>query len=87
MKHINAQPGVRYREILRLLSSLSNDVLTYHIANLEKFGRISADRSINNKITRYYRHNIPTEETDVIEHIDVIQKLSRTSKQIAVRLV
>jgi predicted transcriptional regulator len=35
------QPGIRYRELLRL-SGLSNGVLTYHIANLEKFGRIIA---------------------------------------------
>ena len=68
MKHINAQPGIRYRELLRL-SSLSNGVLTYHIANLEKSGRIIADRSINNKITRYYPNNIPIEETDIIGHI------------------
>src|ERR671938_1450376 len=68
MKHINAQPGIRYRELLRL-SSLSNGVLTYHITSLEKSGRIIADRSINNKITRYYPNNIPVEETDVIGHI------------------
>ena len=68
IKYINAQPGIRYRELLRL-SGLSNGVLTYHIANLEKSGRIIADRSINNKITRYYPNNIPVEETDVIGHI------------------
>jgi predicted transcriptional regulator len=68
MKHINTQPGIRYRELLRS-SSLSNGVLTYHIANLEKSGRIIADRSINNKITRYYPNNIPIEETDIIGHI------------------
>jgi predicted transcriptional regulator len=68
MKHIHAQPGIRYRELLRL-SGLSNGVLTYHIANLEKSGRIIADRSINNKITRYYPNNIPIEETDIIGHI------------------
>src|SRR5918912_1322632 len=68
MKHINAQPGIRYRELLRL-SSLSNGVLTYHIANLEKSGRIIADRNNNNKITRYYPNNIPIEETDIIGHI------------------
>ena len=68
IKYINAQPGIRYRELLRL-SGLSNGVLTYHIANLEKSGRIIADRSINNKITRYYPNNIPIEETDIIGHI------------------
>src|SRR5919206_5098913 len=68
MKHIYAQPGIRYRELLRL-SGLSNGVLTYHIANLEKSGRISADRSINNKITRYYPNNIPAEEPDITRHM------------------
>ena len=47
---INSQPGIRYRELLRL-SGLTNGVLTYHITNLEKSGRIIADRSNNNKIT------------------------------------
>ena len=68
IRYINEQPGIRYRELLRL-SGLSNGVLTYHIANLEKSGRIIADRSINNKITRYYPNNIPIEETDIIGHI------------------
>ena len=66
--HINGQPGIRYRELLRA-SGLSNGVLTYHITNLEKSGLIIVDRNINNKITRYYPNNIPAEETDIIRHI------------------
>jgi predicted transcriptional regulator len=34
IRYINEQPGIRYRELLRL-SGLSNGVLTYHIANRE----------------------------------------------------
>src|SRR5918912_769695 len=68
IRYINGQPGIRYRELLRL-SGLSNGVLTYHITNLEKSGRIIADRTINSKITRYYSNNIPIEETDIIGHI------------------
>ena len=68
IRYINGQPGIRYRELLRL-SGLSNGVLTYHITNLEKSGRIIADRSNNNKITRYYPNNIPAEEADIIGHI------------------
>ena len=68
IKYINAQPGIRYRELLRL-STLSNGVLTYHITNLEKSGRIIADRNNNKKVTRYYPNNIPFEETDIIGHI------------------
>jgi predicted transcriptional regulator len=65
---INSQPGIRYRELLRL-SGLTNGVLTYHITNLEKSRWIIADRNINNKITRYYPNNIPTEEANIIGHI------------------
>ena len=68
ISYINGQPGIRYRELLRL-SGLSNGVLSYHITNLEKSGRIIADRNINTKITRYYPNNIPIEETDIIGHI------------------
>jgi predicted transcriptional regulator len=68
ISYINGQPGIRYRELLRL-SGLSNGVLTYHITNLEKSRQIIADRNINNKITRYYSNNIPIEETDIIGHI------------------
>src|SRR5919199_5316746 len=68
IRFINAQPGIRYRELLRLFG-LSNGVLTYHITNLEKSGWIVADRNINNKITRYYPNNIPVEEADIIGHI------------------
>jgi predicted transcriptional regulator len=68
IRYINRQPGIRYRELLRL-SGLSNGVLTYHITNLEKSRYIIADRNFNNKITRYYSNNIPIEETAIIGHI------------------
>ena len=68
IRYINGQPGTRYRVLLRV-SGISNGVLTYHITNLEKSGRIIADRNNSNKITRYYRNNIPIEETDIIGHI------------------
>jgi predicted transcriptional regulator len=68
LKYIIVQPGIRYRELLRL-SCLSNGVLSYHITNLEKSGQIIVDRNINNKITRYYPNNIPIEETSIIGHI------------------
>jgi predicted transcriptional regulator len=68
MGYINEQPGIRYRELLRL-SGLNNGVLSYHITYLEKSGRIIADRNNNNKSTRYYSNNIPIEETSIIGHI------------------
>src|SRR5919205_200170 len=68
IRFINSQPGIRYRELLRV-SGLSNGVLTYHITNLETSGWIVADRNNNNKITRYYPNNILVEEADIIGHI------------------
>ena len=68
IQYIGGQPGIRYRELLRL-SGLTNGVLSYHITNLEKSGRIIADRSINSKITRYYPNNIPIEEASIIGNI------------------
>jgi predicted transcriptional regulator len=65
IRHINEQPGIRYRELLRL-SGLSNGVLTYHITNLEKSQQIIVDRNNKTKTTRYYSNYIPAEETDII---------------------
>jgi predicted transcriptional regulator len=68
IRHINEQPGIRYRELLRL-SGLSNGVLTYHITNLEKSQQIIVDRNNKTKTTRYYSNYIPAEETDIIGYI------------------
>jgi predicted transcriptional regulator len=65
IRYINEQPGIRYRELLRL-SGLSNGVLTYHITNLEKSRQIIVDRNNKTKTTRYYSNYIPAEETDII---------------------
>jgi predicted transcriptional regulator len=51
------------------LSCLTNGVLTYHIANLEKSGQIIVDRNDNRKITRYYPYDTPIEETSIIGQI------------------
>src|SRR5919197_384487 len=68
IRYINSQPGIRYRELLRL-SGLSNGVLTYHITNLEKSREIIVDRNNKTKTTRYYSNYIPAEETDIIGYI------------------
>jgi predicted transcriptional regulator len=65
LRYINGNPGIRYRELLRL-SNLSNGVLTYHLALLEKSERIQVDRKENKKITRYYPNNISIQETNII---------------------
>ena len=68
LRYINGNPGIRYRELLRL-SNLSNGVLAYHLALLEKSGRIQVDRNENKKMTRYYPNNISIEETNIIGYI------------------
>jgi predicted transcriptional regulator len=68
LKSINAQPGIRYRELLRLFG-LTNGVLTYHISALEKSQQIIVDRNNKTKVTRYYSNYIPVEEAGVIGHI------------------
>ena len=37
LRHIEENPGIRYRELLRM-TGLANGVLTYHLAALEKSG-------------------------------------------------
>ena len=49
LRYINGNPGIRYRELLRL-SNLTNGVLAYHLALLEKSERIQVDRNENKKI-------------------------------------
>jgi predicted transcriptional regulator len=63
MKHISENPGVRYRELLRL-TGVVNGVLTYHLSALEKSDRVRVDRKI--RITRYYPLNVSTDELDII---------------------
>jgi predicted transcriptional regulator len=65
LRHINGNPGILYRELLRL-SNLTNGVLTYHLALLEKSDRIQVDRNENKKITRYCPNNISIQETNII---------------------
>jgi predicted transcriptional regulator len=65
LQRVSENPGIRYRELLRL-SNLSNGVLTYHLALLEKSCRIKVDRNENKKITRYYPNNVSIEETNII---------------------
>jgi hypothetical protein len=48
------------------LSNLTNGVLTYHLALLEKSELIEVDRDENKKMTRYYPNNIPIQETYII---------------------
>lgn len=63
LEFIDKTPGIRYRELLRL-TDLTNGVLTYHLAILERANRIRVARQ--SRMTRYYLANITTEESDII---------------------
>lgn len=55
---ISENPGIRYRELLRLINS-SNGVLSYHINKLEKMELVNVDRK--SRITRFFPRNVSNE--------------------------
>src|SRR6187200_3222025 len=75
MQCIDKNPGIRYRELLRL-TSLANGVLTYHLKLLERSSLINVDRK-KIRTTRYYTVNIPTEESDLIGYFrnDIVKHI------------
>ena len=66
MNIIERNPGVRYRELLRLTNS-SNGVQSYHLAELADSKIIRVDRKRG--VTRYYPIHISTEVSKIISHI------------------
>jgi predicted transcriptional regulator len=66
MNIIERNPGVRYRELLRL-TNLSNGVLTYHLTELAGSNFIKVDR--RRGVTRYYSFQTSSEITRIISHI------------------
>lgn len=55
---IDENPGIRYRELLRLINS-SNGVLSYHINKLEKMDLVIVERRA--RMTRFFPRNISNE--------------------------
>lgn len=68
LKQIKETPGIRYRELLRL-TGLTNGVLTYHLALLERSDSIKTYRKT--RMTRYYPTNISIEESSIIGYLKV----------------
>src|ERR1041385_7624614 len=66
LKLIDREPGIRYRELLRL-TGLANGVLTYHLSALERASVVRVDRQ--SRITRYYPVNVPENESQVLNYI------------------
>ena len=63
LAHIAREPGIRYRELLRL-TGFVNGVLTYHLSALEKSSMIQVDRQSG--ATRYYPLNVPESESYIL---------------------
>lgn len=66
LKHIEENPGIRYRELLRLTGWV-NGVLTYHLAALERADAIKVDRQ--SRMTRYYPLSISENESAVLKFV------------------
>ena len=63
---IKAEPGIRYRELLRH-TGLVNGVLTYHLSALEKSSVIKVDRRAG--ATRYFPVNVPESESHLLSFV------------------
>jgi predicted transcriptional regulator len=68
LEHIRIDPGVRYRQLLRL-TGLSNGSLSYTLKKLEKSRRVIVNRSSNTRVTGYYPENIKTSEVHVLTNL------------------
>ncbi|HXV46532.1 MAG TPA: ArsR family transcriptional regulator [Nitrososphaera sp.] len=66
LQHIEENPGIRYRELLRMMG-LANGVLTYHLAALEKADMIKVDRQP--RMTRYYPISISDSESVILKFV------------------
>ena len=64
LKQIERNPGIRYRELLRL-TSLTNGGLQYHLKILERSHKVKVDRH-DGRRTRYYPLDIPTSESHIL---------------------
>ncbi|HKU49140.1 MAG TPA: winged helix-turn-helix transcriptional regulator [Nitrososphaera sp.] len=63
---IDENPGIRYREILRM-TGLANGVLSYHLGALEKSDQVRASRE--SRMTRYYPPRVSDKESEVLKYV------------------
>jgi predicted transcriptional regulator len=64
IQSVNDFPGIRYRELLRI-TGVSNGVLSYHLNLLDNSGKVRVHR-VNNRVTRYFSHDVSIVESYVI---------------------
>lgn len=65
-KSIEENPGIRYRELLRL-TGLVNGVLSYHLLALERANVINVNRE--SRMTRYYPLNVSDKESAILKFV------------------
>ena len=68
LSSINQNPGIRYRELLRLTNS-NNGTLSYHLSRLERTNQIRVTRKKN--FTRYYPSSMSQEVSNIIGFLRV----------------
>jgi predicted transcriptional regulator len=66
LRHIEENPGIRYRELLRM-TGLVNGVLTYHLAALEKADAVKVGRQ--SRMTMYYPLSVSDNESAVLKYV------------------
>lgn len=67
LKFIGREPGVRYRELLRL-AGLTNGTLEYHLRMLEAGNKIKVARE-NGRRARYYPSDILEDESRILGYL------------------
>lgn len=66
LAHIEQNPGIRYRELLRL-TGLANGVLSYHLAALTRSNLIVTERQPGH--TRFFPISVSVNESAVLKHL------------------
>ena len=76
LRHVRENPGIWYRELLRL-TGLSNGTLAHHLRALEENGRIRVQRDDNLGRTRYYALDVTESESNIIGFLrsDTVRKM------------
>ena len=67
LMHINNNPGIRYKELLRL-TGLANGTLEYHLKILERSHKVTVERQAGRR-ARYYPICIPTDESQILGYL------------------
>jgi DNA-binding transcriptional ArsR family regulator len=66
LKGIEENPGIRYRELLRL-TGFVNGVLSYHLLALERANVIKVNRE--SRMTRYYPLSVSDKESAILKFV------------------